>query len=147
MRGFIPAKIGPAWVVMEATYVHEILGARSWVPIPHASPNVPGVLAWRGRAIAVLDLARLVESGEPLRPGVERPRNLIVGARGCTLAVPVDAVHEVRELEGPEVRQSHVTRLRHSTTEIELFGGVAAVIDVASVVDGVLTAESGGHGS
>jgi chemotaxis signal transduction protein len=145
MRGFIPAKIGTAWVVLEATYVREILGARSWVPIPHASPNVPGVLAWRGRAIAVLDLARLVESGEPLRPGVERPRNLVVEARGCTLAIPVDAVHEVRELDASDVHPSHVTRLRHSVTEIELFGGMAAVFDVASVIDGVLMAESDEH--
>jgi chemotaxis signal transduction protein len=144
MRGFIPAKIGSAWVALEAAYVHEILGARPWVPIPHASPNVPGVLAWRGRAIAVYDLARLVESGEPLRAGVERSRNLVVEARGCTLAMPLDAVHEVRELEGPQVRQSHVTRLRHSTTEIELFGAMAAVVDVPFLIESVLV-ESGDH--
>jgi len=136
MRGFIPAKIGPAWVAVEAAYVHEILGARPWVPIPHASPNVPGVLAWRGRAIAVFDLGRLFEGGEPLRPGLERPRNLIVEALGCTLAMPVDAVHEVRELEGSEVRQSHATRLPHSTMEIEFRNAVAAVVDVTSVIEG-----------
>jgi chemotaxis signal transduction protein len=144
MRGFIPAKIGTAWVAVEAAYVHEILGAHPWVPIPHASPNVPGVLAWRGRAIAVYDLARLLESGDPLRPGVNRQRNLVVEARGCTLAMPIDAVHEVRELEDKRVRTSHATRLRHSTAEIEIFGAVAAVVEVPSLVDGVL-GESGNH--
>ena len=146
MRGFIPAKIGSAWLAVEAVYVQDILGARAWVPIPHASPNIPGVLAWRGRAIAIFDLAKLVQSSDALRPGVERPRNLIVEACGCTLAIPVDAVHEVRELDGAAVRQSHATQLRHSTLEIDLFNGVAAVVDVASVVDGVL-AESGDHGN
>jgi chemotaxis signal transduction protein len=147
MRGFIPAKIGQAWVAVEATYVQEILGARPWVPIPHASPNVPGVLAWRGRAIAVLDLARLVASGDPLRPGVERLRNLVVEAQGCALALPVDAVHEARELEGPQVRPSCATRLLHSSSEIELLGAVAAVIDVASMVDSLLTGEPAPHES
>ena len=144
MRGFIPAKIGATWVAVETAYVQEILGAQSWVPIPHASPNVPGVLAWRGRAIAVYDLARLVGSGEPLRPGVKRPRNLVVEARECTLAMPIDAVHEVRELEGPQVLASHVTRLRHSTTEIELFGTMAAVVEVSSLVEALL-GESAHH--
>jgi chemotaxis signal transduction protein len=147
MRGFIPAKIGSAWLVVDAGCVHEILGARSWVPIPHASRNVPGVLAWRGRAIALVDLARLVEGGEALRPGVERPRTLVVEARGCTLAMPVDAVHEVQELDPSKVRQSHVTRVRHSTTEIDLFGAVAAVVDVSSMIEGVLATEPGAHGS
>jgi chemotaxis signal transduction protein len=78
---------------------------------------------------------------------VERPRTLVVEARGCTLAMPVDAVHEVQELDPSKVRQSHVTRVRHSTTEIDLFGAVAAVVDVSSMIEGVLATEPGAHGS
>jgi len=147
IRGFIPAKIGTAWLAVEAGYVQEILGTRAWVPIPHASPTVPGVLAWRGRAIAVFDLARLFESGEPLRPGVERPRNLVVEARGCTLAMPVDLVHEVRQLGSKELRPSHATHLRHSTTEMDLFSSVAPVVDVTSLVEALLATQPGEHGS
>jgi chemotaxis signal transduction protein len=144
LRSFIPGKIGSAWIAVDAAYVQEILGACAWVPIPHASPSVPGVFAWHGRAIAIYDLARLVDSGDALRPGLVRPRSLIVGARGCTLAMPIDSVREVRELDGPQVQASHATRLRHSSTEIELFGSMAAVLDVPSIVEGVLV-ESGEH--
>lgn len=145
MRGFVPVKIGPAWLVVEALHVQEVLGARPWVPIPHTSTNVPGVLAWRGRAVGVLDLARLTKAREPLRPGESCPRTLIVEARGCTLAMPVDAVQEVRELEDAQLRRLHATQLRHSSLEVELFGAVAPVLDIPSVVDGLLL-EPGAHG-
>ena len=120
-------------------------GARPWFPVPHSSPLIPGVLAWRGRAVAILDLAVLASAGEPLRGGVRRPRTLIVESSGCVLAMPVDAVREVQEVDDARVRRSHVTSLGHSSLEVEVFGTFAPVVDLASLVASVADGAAGGH--
>src|SRR5215472_11977592 len=112
MRSFVPAKIDDSWVLLDALPVQEVLGTRRWVPVPHASSQIPGVLAWRGRAIAVFDLSTLLEGGSPLQPGALRPRTVIVESRSCALAMPVDMVHEVGEVTPTQIRPSHGTRMR-----------------------------------
>jgi chemotaxis signal transduction protein len=143
MRSFVPAKIGNVWVLLDALPVQEVLGARPWVPVPHSSSQIPGVLAWRGRAIAVFDLSTLLEGGESLQPGVLRPRTLIVETRSCALAMPVDMVHEVGEVAPPEIRHSHGTRMRHSAGEVEIFGSLAPILDVEKLIGEILADDAG----
>jgi chemotaxis signal transduction protein len=145
MQGAIPAKIGPVWLALDALRVQEILGARAWVPIPHASPHVPGVLEWRGRAIAVFDLFGLAEVGDSLQPGTQRARTLVIEARGCALAMPVDAVHEVQPLAPAALRPTHATRLRHSASEVDIFAGPVPLLDLDSLVDSLLSLDGGHH--
>jgi chemotaxis signal transduction protein len=141
---FIPAKIGPVWLMLEAQEVQEITGAKGWVPIPHSSPLVPGVLAWRGRAVAVLDLAVLVLLEERLEIGQQRPRTLIVESGDCLLAMPVDLVREVQEVDGTRVREPHVTRVDHSSFEVDIFETYAPLVDLRSLVLSVLAAGPAG---
>jgi chemotaxis signal transduction protein len=143
-RKVIPVKIGHLWVILDADVVQEIVGARAWVPVPQSSPLVPGVLAWRGRAVAVFDLSVLAHAGAPLRPGVERPRTLIVQSKGCVLAMPVDIVREVQEVDASLLRAAHVTSMQHSSLEADVFGAPAPVLDLGSVVSALLEASVGG---
>jgi chemotaxis signal transduction protein len=146
-RSFIPIKIGHLWLALEAHLVQEIVGARPWVPVPHSSALVPGVLAWRSRAVAVVDLSVLASAGEPLRPGVERPRTLVASSRDCMLAMPVDVVREVQDIEHSRIRAPHVTSLAHSVLEVDLFDTLAPVLDLGSVVAAILDVGLGGHDS
>jgi chemotaxis signal transduction protein len=145
MRSVVPAKIGQVWMVLEALPVQEILGARPWVPVPNSSSQIPGVLAWRGRAIAVFDLSTLLQGGEPLQTGALRPRTVIVEARSCALAMPVDIVHEVREVADAQLLPSHGTRMRHSSGEIEIFGSLAPILDVDKLIGEILVGDADGH--
>lgn len=142
MRNLLPIKIGDVWILLDALPVQEVLGARAWVSVPRSSSHVPGVIAWRGRAIAVFDLGTLIESGEALQPGVQRARTVIVEARSCALAMPVDMVHEVREVVDTQLRPSHGTRMRHGSSEVEIFGGLAPVLDVDKLVGELLATEA-----
>jgi chemotaxis signal transduction protein len=142
MQSAIPVKVGSVWLALDALRVQEILGALEWVPIPHASPHVPGVLAWRGRAVAVFDLFLLAEvTNDALVPGLVRARTVIVEARSCALAMPVDAVHEVQPLGPNALRPPRATRLRHSSAEIDMFSGPVPVLDLDAVVDSLLSLE------
>jgi chemotaxis signal transduction protein len=104
MRAIIPAMAGSTWFVLDALAVQEVLGMRTWVPLAHASPETPGVLSWRGRAVAVLDVRPLLGAGELLAKGTTCARTLVVQGEGCTLAIPVDAVREVHEVNPSDVR-------------------------------------------
>jgi len=111
------------------------------VVLPFAAPRTPGVLSWRGRAVAVLDLGELLPGGEPLRAGTTRARTLVVEAATCTLAIPVDVVREVHEV-GPHQLRPAGDGARHCTEEVSLLEGVMPVLDLASIVDSVLLEET-----
>jgi chemotaxis signal transduction protein len=142
MRSFVPAKIGHIWLLLDALPVQEVLGARPWVSVPHSSSQIPGVLAWRGRAIALFDLSTLLEGSERLQPGENRPRTVIVESRSCALAMPVDMVHEVGEVDSSRIRSSHGTRMRHSSGEIEIFGSLAPILDVDKLIEEIVAGEA-----
>lgn len=141
MRAIIPAMTGSAWFALDALAVQEVIGERPWVVLPFAAHRTPGVLSWRGRAVAVLDLAELLPGGEPLRAGCTRPRTLVVEAATCTLAIPVDVVREVHEV-GPHQIRPAGEGARHCTEEVSLLEGVMPVLDLASIVENVLLEET-----
>jgi chemotaxis signal transduction protein len=142
MRSFIPAKLGSVWMAVDARQVQEIVGARPWVPLPHASPQVPGVLPWRGQAVAVYDLASLVAPERALRPGTQRPRTLVVQTDSCTLAMPVDAVREVQDIGDERIRPPHVTHLSYCPAEADILGAPVPVLDLQALVAALLALES-----
>ena len=129
----VPAKLHDVWFVVPANAVQEILGEQRWVPIVGAPPEMPGVVAWRGRAVAVLDLGPLSGSAA-LSAGESRRRTVIVNVEDATLALPVEGVREVQEVPDEAVRPSHLTRLRHSTMEVELDGVPMPLIDLADLL-------------
>lgn len=94
-RALVPARIGQVWILLDAEIVHEILGAELWLPIPGARAELPGIMAWQGRAIPIVDLA--APFGLPrLGTGESRPRTLIANVAESAVAVPLDAVREAR---------------------------------------------------
>ena len=129
----VPAKLHDVWFVVPASAVQEILGALRWVPIVGAPTEMPGVIAWRGRAVAVLDLGPLSGSAA-LAAGESRPRTVIVHVDDATLALPVESVREVQEVPETAVRPAHLTRLRHSSMEVELDGVPMPLIDLADLL-------------
>lgn len=53
MRSFVPITIHATWVAVDMATVREIGGPLTWIALPTATPALPGVAAWRGRAVAV----------------------------------------------------------------------------------------------
>lgn len=131
---FVPLQVHDFWLALPAQAVQEILGRRPWVPISGAAPELPGVLAWRGRAVAVLDLGRLVERGTPIAVGEGRHRTLVVQHDDCTLALPVDGVREVQEVPDERVRPAQATRQRFADREIDVDGTPLPLLDLGAIL-------------
>ena len=91
-------------VALRASDVVEILGDRDWIPIPGARREMPGVVIWSGRAIAVLDLSRFGRGLDPLRPSERRARVLIVTSEGGHVAIPVDRIGDIVRTHDDNVR-------------------------------------------
>jgi len=129
----VPAKLHDVWFVVPASAVQEILGEQRWVPIAGAPSEMPGVIAWRGRAVAVVDLGPL-SGGSAMAVGEPRRRTVIVNVEDATLALPVEGVREVQELPEEALRPAHLTRLRHATMEVELDGVPMPLVDLADLL-------------
>jgi len=137
MRALVPARIGQAWLLLDAEIIREILGAEVWLPIPGARAEMPGVIAWRGRAIPVVDLAAPF-GFERLNTGETRARTLIAAVAESIVAVPVDAAREVHAFSPGDLKPVAVTNLPYAVSEAELFERVLAVIDLPRFVAEIL---------
>lgn len=137
MRSLLPARIGHAWVLLEAEIVREILGLEVWLPIPGARAEMPGVIAWRGRAIPIVDLAAPFGL-ERLEMGAGRPRTLIASVEESMVAVPVDAAREVHAFSTAELKPVSISSLPYALAEAELFERVLPLIDLRRFVDEIL---------
>lgn len=136
----VPLKLADVWFVVPATSVQEILGEQGWVPIAGAPSEMPGVIAWRGRAVALLDLGPL--TGTPaLAPGERRRRTVIVQAEDCTVALSVEGVREVQEVPDDAVRTAELTHLRHATSEVQLDGKPMPLLDLVELMGVVAPAQ------
>jgi chemotaxis signal transduction protein len=136
----LPLQVDGLWLALPALSVHEILGQRRWVSIAGAQPELPGVIAWRGRAVAVLDLGRLVEGGRPMKGTEGRRRTLVVQHAGAVLAVPVDDLREVREVFEDELHPAQQTRQRFAVRELELDGVPTPLLDPSALLSSLALA-------
>src|SRR5689334_18902939 len=119
-RHVLPIQIDATWFVLDALCVEEIVPARSWVPIPGARADTPGVMPWRGKAVTVLDLATLSEELVRLAPYAMRTRVVVLHAAGETVAAPVHAVREVRDVPARAMYAAGEDRPPHVAFEIEM---------------------------
>ena len=143
-KTFVPVQIGTVWLALDAAWVREVLGERPWVPLPGASPALPGVIAWRGRAIAVVDIGALTGLANPLHPGRVRHRVVVAQFDPYTLALPVEAVREVMEVPEEEFRPPHATMQTYSAGEIDLLGVPTPVLDLPAVIRAIAPATAEG---
>ena len=134
-HSMLPFRVQGVWMLVEASLVQEILAARSWVPIPGARPLLPGVMAWRGKAIAVLDVGATGEGLARLALGEARARTVVVRVGESTLALTADAVREVRDVPEQHVRQAHAARSALASREVAIDGAVMPIVDLAALLD------------
>ena len=121
-QSVVPFLLQNIWVAVPAGHVREVLGERSWLQVPSTVPHIPGLVAWQGRAIALLDLGAFGAGMRPIKPNERRRRTLVVHVDGATLAVPVDSVSEAEEVLPSSLRAAQATRLEHCSQEVELRG-------------------------
>ena len=133
-HALLPIQIQGRWLALDALAVQEVLGERPWVPIPGSSSHIPGVMAWRGRAIAILDLGAATEMAGPLATGEKRARAVVTQVGSSTVALLVDAAREVCEVRGDQMRPPHATRQPFTASEVEIDGVPMPVVDLPAIV-------------
>jgi chemotaxis signal transduction protein len=136
MRSFVPITIHSTWVVVDMAMVKEIGGPLTWIALPTASATLPGVTAWRGRAVAVADLAAVLGAGERLASPTGRVRTLYLQHGTSTLAVPVDAVREPLMLSDDDIRPSRSRTDAFCLGEVDVEGHTTLVVDLGVLLPG-----------
>jgi chemotaxis signal transduction protein len=95
------------------------------------------VLAWKGRAVAVVDLGALTGYCTPLGPAGNRGRTVMLEVGNVTFAVLASAVREVHTVSDQDIRPAHATRQKFSGQEVELFKVPVPILDLGSIVQAV----------
>jgi len=135
MRSLVPITIDATWVAVDMASVREIGGPLTWIALPTATAALPGVAAWRGRAVAVADLAAVLGAGERLVSPAGRVRTLYLQYGACTLAVPVDSVREPLVLPASEVRAARIRTEAFCIGEIDVEGHTTLVLDLGVLLE------------
>jgi chemotaxis signal transduction protein len=130
----LPVQLNGIWVAFDAGYIQEVLGRKPWVPIPGAKSQVPGILGWRGRAVGVLDLGSLLNLGNPLQAGESRERTAVVQIGQNTLAIPVDLVREVQEVNEQQLQGVQGRHDGLASSQVQLNGVPVPIIDLPAVL-------------
>lgn len=87
--------LGEAWYAFDAASVQEVIRLGRVTPVPHAPPEVLGVLNLRGKIVTLLDTGILLGAG-PTRPNSES-RVVLLDSGGESVGLLVDRVGEVIE--------------------------------------------------
>ena len=136
MRSFVPITIDATWVAVDTATVREIGGPLTWIALPTATATLPGVSAWRGRAVAVADLAALLGAGERLASPTGRTRTIYLQQGTSTLAVPVDSVREPLMIADDDIRQSRVRSDAFCLGEVNMEGHTTLLVDLGVLLPG-----------
>jgi chemotaxis signal transduction protein len=119
---------------VHARMVQEILGEKAWIPIPGACKEIPGVVQWNRRAVAMLDLGRVVADLRPLQPGEKRPRTLMLRIGESNLALPTDAVSAILEVDATNIRPRAVSDFLLCRSEVLLNDEVTPLLEPAMLL-------------
>jgi chemotaxis signal transduction protein len=136
MRLFVPITIDATWVAIDMATLREIGGPITWIALPTASASLPGVAAWRGRAIAVADLAAVLGAGERLAAPGGRVRTLYIQHGASTLAVPVDGVREPLMISNEDIRPARVRTEAFCLGEVDVEGHTTLIVDLGVLLPG-----------
>lgn len=129
----IPVRLESEWLLLHANLIQEVLGAEPWLSIPHTRSELPGVIAWRGRAVPLVDLGAVLGLGA-LTPKMSRPRTLIGEVDRGFVAIPIDEAREVQILASDQIREAHAVPRPHSVSEADIQGVVMPILDLSSLV-------------
>lgn len=132
---FLPVRLGGSWLVLEARHVREVSKAIPWLAIGGAPRGFPGVLAWNGRAVAVCDLASVLEvDAPPLSPGESRARTVLLALDDDVVALPVDGAREAFSATDEGGRRTPVEGRPHVTELVEHEGVLMGKVDIEAIV-------------
>lgn len=128
--------VGPARYAVGMTHVGEVGRAPGLTRVPGLPGWVAGVSNWRGRVLAVLDLAEVL--GERRTGAGRRGRLVVLRTPGATVGLLTDAVAGVRHLGDLEVGASPST-LPPATAalllgQVETETGPVGLLDVEALV-------------
>jgi chemotaxis signal transduction protein len=139
----MPVRVAGVWLAIPAAVVQEVVGQQRFIAVPNAVAAIPGVLPWRGRAIALVDIVMVTGLGPGLAAESDpAPRHVVLHSDDCTLALPVEAVREVQSLSDSELRAQNATRMRFSTREVQLEGAPMPLLDVAELMQSLARTET-----
>jgi chemotaxis signal transduction protein len=145
MPHLLPVQVQSLSIAIDARHVHEIVSPEAAVLLPGARAAIPGVMAYRGRAIALFDFAALAEGLVPLASASKRARVLVLQIGANTLAAPVDAVREVREVTPESLSPPRLTAHPFSAAEVEIDGQVMPVFDITAFLASISATPGGGR--
>jgi chemotaxis signal transduction protein len=128
----MPILLETSWYLIETQVVREVLGAEPWLPIPRARAELPGVVVWRGRAVPLVDVARVLGVATSASP--RRARLLIVIHEHGIAALPIDAAREVKSVPEARLLPTPSEVVPYATHELDEEGAVTPVIDLARLL-------------
>lgn len=128
----LPILLESSWYLIEAERVREVLGAQPWLPIPCARAELPGVIVWRGRAVPLVDIARVL--GVAGAANAQRARTLIVSHEQGMAALAIDAAREVKSVAQDRLLRMHDEVIPYATHELDEEGVVTPLIDLARLI-------------
>jgi chemotaxis signal transduction protein len=135
--GGVDMPVLPVLPVVPLEWVREVIPYRGAHAVPHAPPGLAGLVVWRGRALAALDLARVLgDAPEAVAPGA---RLLIVGPPGgeAVGALVVPGVRGLLTLDapaGPAAPRLPGALARVAVAAAPRLGGTVALLDVAALL-------------
>jgi chemotaxis signal transduction protein len=121
-------------LALDARRVIEVIGKAPWVPIPGAPRHLPGVVAWKGRAIAVVDLGVMLGVSAALSPDEPPPRTVVAQTHAGTLALPVDSVREAEEVGEYRLEPVEISFERFVSGQVDIHGNSVSVLDLQAIV-------------
>lgn len=142
---FMPVRLQEHWVLVDATCVVEVTGAIQWLPLPQAGRSLPGVCAWRGRALALVDLGHVL--GVDNREWTSSPRTLIVRSQAGTLAIPIAEARAVVWIAEERVLPQQATSLPYMSGEVDDGVSASSVLDLPLLLKALGPSESHGTAS
>jgi len=128
----LPIMVESSWYLVETQKVREVLGAQPWLPIPRARAELPGVIVWRGRAVPLVDIARVL--GVASGAAAQRARTLIVSHEQGVAALSIDAAREVKSVPEARLLPMHDEVIPYATHELDEEGVVTPVIDLERLI-------------
>jgi len=128
----LPIMVESSWYFVTTQQVREVLGAQPWLPIPRARAELPGVIVWRGRAVPLVDIARVLGIGNGA--GAQRARTLIVNHEQGVAALSIDAAREVKSVPEARLLPMHDEIIPYATHELDEDGVVTPVIDLERLI-------------
>jgi len=128
----LPIMVESSWYLIETQQVREVLGTQPWLPIPRARAELPGVIVWRGRAVPLVDIARVLGVGHG--SGAQRARTLIVSHEQGMAALTIDAAREVKSVPDARLLPMHDEIIPYATHELDEDGVITPVIDLERLI-------------